>query len=213
MTGNEYIDDVAALNPDPRADIKEPIETILSKIIYILATDNFACDAILILLFNHIDLLGHLLSGDTSKANRAKQAVKFIRTYLGKVNEKYAMTGGFIYYMLGTGHIHKSYPRNFYIGDGSILRFDFSSTQKRQNHLSITQSDSEFRIIFSVNTFYQDLLSAIELYCLDMSSNRSLQEKYRLAWSQLTEPKDRSQLNNHAYILASDLGFINDQIS
>ena len=213
MTGNEYNDDIVALGPDPRTDIRKPLERIVSKIINILDTDNFACNAILILLFNHIDLLGHLLSGDTSKANQAKQAVKFIRTYLGKVDEKYAMTGGFIYYMLGTGHIHKSYPGNFSTGSSSKLRFEFPGTQEKQNHLSITQSDSEFRLIFNVNTFYQDLLSAIELYCLDMSSNRSLQEKYRLAWSQLTEPKDRSQLNNHAYILASDLGFINDQIS
>ncbi|UCC17967.1 MAG: hypothetical protein JSU58_05290, partial [Dehalococcoidales bacterium] len=185
----------------------------VSRIMNALGLDNYAWEAILILLFNHIDLLGQLLSGDSSRANQAKRAVKFIRTYLGKVDEKYAMAGGFIYYMLGNGVIHKSYPGSFKMGDGRMLRFEFSGTQEKQKHLSITQSDSELRLIFSINIFYQDLLKAIELYCLDMSNDRFLRENYRLAWGQVTEPGDRSQINNHAYILASDLGFISDQIT
>jgi|GEM_PF-4376703 hypothetical protein len=213
MAGNEHSIDDDTLSPDPRTDIIEPVERIVSRLINVLHLDNYACDAILILLFNHIDLLGHLLSGDSSKANRAKWAVKFVRTYLGKVNEKYAMAGGFLYYMLGNGHVHKSYPRSFDTGDGRMLSFEFSSIEEKRKHLSITQSNNELRLIFSVVVFCEDLLDAIDLYCLDMSKDRSLQEKYRLAWGQLTEPGERSQINNHAYILASDLGFISDQIS
>jgi hypothetical protein len=153
-----------------------------------------------------------LLSGDYSKANQAKSAVTFIRTYLGKIDEKYAMAGGFIYYMLGNGLIHESYPGSFDTRDGRRLKIEFSGTQERRKHLSITQKGDELRLIFSVSLFYKDLLDAIDLYCRDMSKDRSLQENYRLAMNQLTVPGDRFQINNHAYILASDLGFISDQI-
>lgn len=193
-------------------NVKDPLKEIVSRILTILDPDQYTWNAVLVLLFNHIDLLGHLLSGDVSKANQAKSAVKFIRTYLGKVDEKYAMTGGFIYYMLGNSLIPRFFPGSYDTGDGRMLRFVFSDTQEQQKHLSITQADKELRLIFSVKQFYKDLLDAIELYCLDVKTDGSLQEKYRQVRSHLTEPKDRSQINNHAYILASDLGFINDQI-
>jgi hypothetical protein len=214
MTGNEYQEVVNTQSSDPKADIKEPLERIVSGIINVLGSDVYTSDAILIILFNHIDLLGQLLTGDSSRANRSKWAVNFIRTYLGKVDEKYAMAGGFIYYMLGNGYVHKSYPGSFNTSDGRILKIQFPSTQERREHLLVTQfDDDELRLIFSINLFYNDLLDAIDLYCRDMTEDRSLQEKYRLGRNQLTIPGDRFQINNHAYILASDLGFINDQIS
>ncbi|UCD08170.1 MAG: hypothetical protein JSU79_07375, partial [Dehalococcoidales bacterium] len=197
MAGNDY--HIDTLSPDPRKDIKEPLERTISGILDVPGKDIYVWDTVLILLFNHIELLGVLLSGDSSKANRAKRAVEFIRTYLGRIVEKYAMAGGFLYYMLGNGHIHKSYPRSFTTGDGRTLRFEFSDTHENQKHLSIVQSDNELKLIFSVDTFYKNLLDAIDLYCLDMSRNRSLREKYRLAWSQLREPGERFHINNHAY--------------
>lgn len=213
MTGNENNENIVALNPDPRADIKEPLERTISGILDVPGTDIYRWDMVLILLFNHIDLLGMLLSGDSSRANRAKRTVGFIRTYLGRVDEKYAMAGGFLYYMLGNGHVHKSFPGSFVTGDGRTLRFEFYGIQEKHKHLSIVQSDSELRLIFSVNTFYRDLLDAIELYCIDLSRNRSLQEYYRLACDRLTEPGERIKIRNHSYILEPDFGFINDQIS
>lgn len=213
MAGNEYSIGDDKSGTDPRIDIKEPLERIVSRIIIDIESDTYGCDTILILLFNHIDLMGQLLSGDSSKANRAKWAVNFIRTYLGKIDEKYAMAGGFIYYMLGNVHVHKSYPGSFNTRDGRLLMIEFSGTRERRKHLSVTQSSDELRLIFGVNLFYKDLLDALDLYCLDMRKDRSLQEKYRLAMNQLAVPGDRFQINNHAYILASDLGFISDQIS
>jgi len=212
MTNNEDNDNVIALSPDPRTDIKEPLKGIVSTIINTVNTDNYAYDAVIIMLFNHIDLLGQFLSGDFSKANRAKRSVRFIRTYLGKIDEKYAMAGGFLYYMLGNGHVHKTFPGSFVTGDGRVLGFEFIDAREKQKHLSIVQSDNELRLIFNVDRFYENLLDAIELYCLDMSRDRSLQENYRLAWDQLTEPGERIKIRNHSYILEPDFGFINDQI-
>ena len=61
MTGDEYkLDD--DLSPDPRKAIKEPLERTVSRFVKDLGTDNYAWKAILILLFNHIDLLGYLHS-------------------------------------------------------------------------------------------------------------------------------------------------------
>jgi hypothetical protein len=213
MAGNDYNFNDHTSGTNPRIDIKEPLERIISGIIDDSGTNGNTWNAVVILLFNHIDLLGILLSGDSSRANRAKRSVGFIRTYLGKVDEKYAMSGGFLYYMLGNGHIHRSFPGRFKTGDGRMLRTEFSGTQVKQKHLSVIQSDDELKLIFNVNIFCKDLLDAIELYCLDMNGDRSLRENYRLAWEQFTEPGDRSHINNHAYILASDLGFINDQIT
>jgi hypothetical protein len=213
MAGNDYNVDADTLSPDPRIDIKEPLERTVSGIIYDSGTDDYAWKAILIILFNHIDLLGNLLSGDSSKANRAKWAVNFIRTYLGKVDEKYAMAGGFIYYMLGNGLMHKSYPGSFNTGDGRMLRFEFSSTQEKQKHLSVTEPDNELKLMFNVTIFYQDLLKAIELYCLDLGGDRALLDRYQQVRRNLTEPEERTQIRNHAYILESDFGFISDQIT
>ncbi len=213
MAGNDYPTDAYKLGPDPRTDIKEPLERIVSKIINDLGSDNYAWEAALILLFSHIDLLGHLLSGGSSRANQSKWAVTFIRRYLGKVDEKYALVGGFIYHMLRHGLIHKSFAKRYSIGDGKILGFKFTDTLKRQKHLSVTSSGDEFRLLFNVNIFYKDLLDAIDLYCLDMTSDRSLLKKCEQAWSQLQEPEERIQIKNHAYILESDLGYISDQIS
>ena len=212
MTGNDYHVDADTLSPDPRTDIKDPLERIISRIIDDLSPEDYALNAVLILLFNHIDLLGNLLSSDSSKANQAKLAVNFIRLYLGKVDEKYAMAGGFIYYMLGNGLIHESFPRSFNTGDGKMLRVTFSNTQETQKHLSVTQSGDELELMFSVTLFYKDLLDAIELYCLDMSRDKPLLDKCQQAWRLLKEPEDRTKIRNHAYILESDFGFINDQI-
>jgi hypothetical protein len=213
MAGNDYHFNDHTSGTDPRADIKEPLERIISGVIDNSGKNGNTWKAIIILLFNHIDLLGILLSGDSSRANQAKRSVGFIRTYLGKVDEKYAMAGGFLYYILGNGHIHRSFPGSFKTGDNRMLRIEFSDTQEKQKYLSVIQSDDELRLLFDVNIFCKDLLDAIELYCLDMNRDRSLRENYRLAWERLTEPGDRSHINNHAYMLASDLGFINDQIT
>lgn len=212
MAGNENHVDADTLSPDPGIDIKEPFERTISRFIAGLGSDEYAWDAILILLFNHIDLLGNLLSGDSSRANQAKWAVTFIRTYLGKVDERYAMAGGFIYYMLGNGLIHRTYPGSFNTGNGGMLRFEYSNAQEQQKHLSVTQSDDELRLNFCVILFYKDLLDAIDIYCLDLSRDRALLDKYQQVWSQLKEPKERTQIRNHAYILESDFGFISDQI-
>ena len=213
MTDNYENIDTGELSQDPRTDVKEPLERVISRMMDVPAMDDYSRDAVLILLFNHIELLSTLLSGDSSRANRAKRAVDFIRTYLGRIDEKYAMAGGFLYYMLGNGHVHKSYPAIFKTGDARTLRFEFSDIQENRKHLSIFKSDNELKLIFSVDTFYNNVLDAIDLYCQDMSRDRSLQENYRLAWGQLTEPGERFHINNHPYILASDLGFINDQIT
>jgi hypothetical protein len=213
MVGKAENIDTGKLSTDPRTDIIEPLVRVISRMMDVPRSDNYVRDAVLIVLFNHVELLGMLQSGDSSRANRAKRTVNFIRTYLGRIDEKYAMAGGFLYYMLGDGHVNNSFPRNFTTGDARTLKLEFSDIQENQKHLSIVQSENGLKLIFSVETFYNNLLDAMDLYCLDISRDRSLQDNYRLAWEQLTEPGERFHINNHAYILASDLGFINDQIT
>ena len=108
MAGNDYYVEAGELSPDPKADIKAPLEKTISGILDVPGKDVYAWDTILILLFNHIDLLGTLLSGDSSRANRAKRAVGFIRTYLGRITN-YDAAKSFVQtlYELRTDHPRK----------------------------------------------------------------------------------------------------------
>ncbi|MFC1866502.1 hypothetical protein ACFLYB_07340, partial [Chloroflexota bacterium] len=145
--------------------------------------------------------------------NQAKCAVKFIRTYLGRIDKRYEEVGGLLYYMLRHGLTHKSSPKRLKFNDNNILGFKFSDTKQREKHLIVTNSSEEFRLMFSITLFYIDLLAAIDLYCDDMSHDKQLKDDYVEAWTKLKEPENETELRRGDYIEDADFAFIENQIS
>jgi hypothetical protein len=196
---------------DPKIDLKDPLERIVPGMIKNLGPDSYSWEAVLMLLFNHVDFLGHLRSGGSSNKDQAQSAVKFIRSYLGKIDKRYKEVGGLLYYMLRHGLTHKSFPKRLILSGNNILGYTFSNTKKREKHLTVIYSSQELRLKFSVDLFYDDLLSAIDLYCEDMCHDKQLKDDFVSAWEMLREPEDEANIKQK-YIEDSDFAFIRKRI-
>ena len=197
---------------NPKEDIKEPLERTIPHLIHdLVGVDAYSWYASMMLMFNHADFLGHLYSGGSSPRDQAKNAVKFIRKYLGKVNARYEEVGGLLYFMLRHGLTHKSHPKRIRLQDGSILGLTFSDTKNRTRHLVVTEAQGELRLKVSIALFYQDLLAAIDLYCEDISQDQQLRDAFIRAWQMLGKPEEEATLKRK-YIGASDLDFIKKYI-
>ncbi|UCE98364.1 MAG: hypothetical protein JSV74_03325, partial [Dehalococcoidia bacterium] len=206
----DYNLDAYKPSSDPKIDIKYPVERVISYL-NDLGPDSYAWYAMLMLLFNHIDFLGHLQSGGSSRFDQSKCAVRFIRSYLGRVDDRYKEVGGLIYHMLRHGLSHKSSPKRLKLSDDSILGYTFSNTKKREKHLMVYCSYHELRLRFSIHLFYEDLLAAIDLYCEDIIHDNELKNNFINAWEMLKEPEYESNIRSR-YIEATDLAYINKQI-
>jgi len=197
----------------PEEDIKEPLERVIAHLISDpVGPDPYSWYAAMILMFSHADLLGHLCSGGSSQTDQAKNAVKFIKDYVGRVDARYQEVGGLLYHMLRHGLIHKSQPKRIGFQDGNILGLSFSDTKKRDQHLKITKGRCELRLKFSIALFYEDLLRAVDLYCDDIRSDQGLRNAYVRAWKMFKEPEDGKKLTKETKYLVTDLDFIKKQI-
>lgn len=176
--------------------IRKPLEEIIDPLSKGEAIDaTLSMDVMMVLVFIHIDLMGYLYTADPSPRNSSKDAVKFIREYLGRIDARYKEVGGLLYHMLRHGWIHKYTPKRLRMDDGGILDFLFSFSMSREQHLSKTaEIEGAKRLNISVSLLYNDLLSALDLFAEDVRQNQELSDVFKRAFRVRREPEEEDTL-------------------
>lgn len=204
--------------------IKEPLEEAAASL---LAEDKMfrteSTDVVLLLIFTHIDLLGYLYTGDTSRRKLSENAVKFLREYLGRIDSRYKEVGGLLYDALRHGLVHLTTPKRMLLKNGMILDFSFTPAGRREKYLKVTKREEIekvgkieiCRLSIDLSQLYEDLLSAMDMYAEDIRHNQALSEVFQKAFETRRQPEKakEEELLNKPYIQQSDFDFVREQIS
>jgi hypothetical protein len=167
--------------------IKKTLQEIFEKL-----SDNYGLryefiDTALLLIFTHIDLLGRLYAGEESDKNTRKNAVTFMRKYLGEVDPHYKEISGLLYYALRNGYVHVNTSKRIELKSGEELDFSFTTHHKKIKHLSILDRKEKetdrgaviCRMSVHVSQLYEDLLLAIDRYADDIAINQAISDKFQ----------------------------------
>jgi len=177
-------------------------------------------DVVLLVVFTYVDLLGYLYKGKSF----SKNAVQFLRDYLGRVDKRYEEVGGLLYDAFRHGYVHLATPKRIQLRGGEIVDFQFSRAKERQDHLKVTKTQEIqrtgervviYRLSVDVDLLYEDLLSAIDIYADDIRHNPTLSDTFWKAFEKRRKPEraKEAELLNKPYIQDSDFDFVREQIS
>ena len=205
--------------------IKEPLEEVMTPLLKgkeLLLAESI--NVRMLLIFTHIDLLGYLYTGDSSPRNSSKNAVAFLRKYLGRVDKRYEKVGGLLYDALRHGLVHLATPKRIQLKDGRILNFSFGGIRQREDYLKVTKTPEIqrtgerveiYRLFLDLSLLYEDLLSAINSFAEDISQNQELSDVSQKAFEARRKPEKakEEELLNKPYIQDSDFAFVREQIS
>ena len=202
--------------------IEEPLEEVASS----LQEENKMfrggfIGIVLLLIFTHIDLLGYLYTGDTSIGRLSKNAVKFLREYLGRVDSCYKEVGGLLYDSLRHGYVHLFTPKRIQLKNGMIVDFSFATGGQRQDYLTVKKTEELqmsgqrveiYRLLLYVSLLYEDLLSAIDKYAEDIRHNQALSDVFEPAFETRRNPQKEEDLLKKQHVQSSDFNFVRKQI-
>lgn len=207
-----------------KSHIKEPLEEAAASL---LAEDKMfrteSIDVVLLLIFTHIDLLGYLYMGDTSRGKLSENAVKFLREYLGRIDPRYKEVGGLLYDALRHGLVHLGTPKRILLHNKMILDFSFAPAGRPGKHLVLNKREEMERVgrieicrlFVDLSQLYEDLLFAIDMYAEDIRDNQELSEVFWRGFETRRKPEKakEEELLNKLYIQDSDFDFVREQIS
>ena len=177
------------------AYIKDPLEEIINPLSKGEGIDPLLLiDVMMVLIFIHIDLMGYLYTGDSSLGNSSKNAVKFLREYLGKTDARYKEVGGLLYHMLRHGWIHRFTPKRLKLNNGTILDFQYSLDMNRERHLKMVETQEAKRLHISVSLLYNDLLSALDSFAKDIRHNQASSDVFKRAFETRRKPEEEDKL-------------------
>ena len=201
-----------------KTHIKEPLRELMP----LLSDEHGLKDEfiylVLLELFTYIDLLGYLYKGENSSRN----AVEFIREYLGKIDQRYVEVGGLLYHALRHGMVHLATPKRIKLEDGMMLDFSFVAFSNKQDYLKVkkrqeTEESGQLeicRLLVNLTQLYEDLLSAMDKYGEDIRHNQALSDIFWKTFETRRKPeKEEELLKKKQYIQQSDFDFVRKQIS
>jgi len=205
---------------DVKEYIKEPLEEMITPSEKEGTPRKMSDDLIMLSIFPYIDLLGYLYKGRSSSIN----AVKFMREYLGRVDNRYQEVSGLIYDALRHGYIHLATPKRVKLRDGKVLDFLFIRSGKREEYLKVKKMqevqrtgarEDVYRLSLDLPLLYRDLLSAIDKYAEDIREKQELSDTFREAFETRRKPEKakEEELLNKPYIQQSDFDFVRAQIN
>lgn len=193
--------------------IKEPLEETINTL------KMKHTDIVLLLIFTYIDLLGYLFKGSIF----SKNAVAFIREYIGRVDPRYKEIGGLLYHALRHGYVHLGTPKRIQLKDEKILDFSFG-IGKREDSFKFTKTlefqmtgerSDIYRLFVNVPLLYKDLLSAMDMYAEEIRHNQELSDVFWEAFETRREPEKEKDIRVRykSYLRDSDFDFLRAQIS
>lgn len=201
--------------------LKESITPLLGSDGLPLSESTDPISPILLLIFTHIDLLGYLYKGRDPSPSR--DAVEFIREYLGRVDKRYEKVGGLLYDALRHGYVHLVTPKRILLKNGVILDFSFVTGGHPGKHLTvINEKEIEregrleiYRLFVNLSQLYEDLLSAMDIYAEDIRHNQDLSDVFQKSFETRRKPEKAKEevLLRKSYIQQSDFDFVREQIS
>ena len=146
--------------------------------------------SLLRMIFPAITFLGTLYKGTDS----SKNAISFMRDYMGMVNRKYKHISDLIYNVYRHGLMHTHMPKVLEIENKFV---GWEITYNDDNHLKIFKSINAIRISISPNRFFQDLLKALVRYISDFDvpkKNEELLRKFQDGFMIMSEVLNESDL-------------------
>lgn len=155
------------------------------------------------LIFPEIDNLGNYYAGNINPGENTKRAIKFIKNYLGGVNQEYIKKGAFIYFIYRHGLIHQHFPK-------------FMS-YKRKNvgwavSINLPHSHLKMRgktIQIDAEKFYNDFLDAIDLYKKDIKKEKdNLINKFINAHIEMMKSKPKKEFLKSKDLKQTDFNFL-----
>lgn len=178
---------------------------------------------VLLLVFVHIDLLGRLHAGESynKREKTGKNAVLFMRKYLGRVDERYKEVSGLLYHALRHGYVHVFSPKRIQLKNGEMLDFSFVSGGKAQ-HLELkTMEETEMhgkikihRWLVNVTKLFEDFIIAVDRYADDIVQHQGVSDRFWQSFeSRRIEDTEERLRNKKGSNLDSDFEFIYRQIS
>lgn len=199
--------------------VKEPLQEMIryeEGKTFLAASD----DLLMLLVFTYVDLLGYLYKGSNSSLN----AVKFMREYFGRVDQRYQEGSGLIYDALRHGMVHLATPKRIQLQDGKILDFLFRRFTQREDYLKIRKMQEKqengvivdiYRLTLDISLLYEDLLSAIDKYAEDIRNDQGLSATFSQAFETRRKPEKakEKELLKKPYIRESDFAFVMGEIS
>jgi hypothetical protein len=159
------------------------------------------------LFFCQVEFLGCLYSGERNNQALAKNAVKFIRQYLGRVNPRYKEIGGLLYHVYRHGSVHDLRPKTVELENGVILNWEISSGSgyyPSGKHLTGWQSNGTAALQVDEHLLCNDLVAAVDLFYADLCSDQQLREGFEAVVKTLKKPEKLKKKG----IYESDFEFI-----
>jgi hypothetical protein len=174
----------------------------------------------LLLIFVHIDLLGRLYAGSSSNKNTTKNAILFMREYLGRVDERYKEVSGLLYHALRHGIVHLFTSKRIKLKNGEELDFSFTTHNKKIKYLSLTKSKEKeitgsaviCRMSIHVSQLYKDLLLAIDEYADDIAHNQEISDKFQKSFESRRVEDTEEKLISKVKDLELDFKYIYNQM-
>jgi len=142
------------------------------------------------IIFPTITFLGTLYKG----TDVSKNAINFMKDYMGKVNSRYKHISDLIYNVYRHGLMHTHMPKVFEI-DNKFVGWEI--TYNDDKHLKILKSINAINIPISPNRFFQDLLRALEKYISDFDvpkKNVELLKNFKEGFTIMSEVFNESEL-------------------
>lgn len=213
MQDNDYTLSRFAVVEPIEEDIKYPIEKVLTHLSewggMPIQNKN---EIIVTLILTHIDSLGYFYSADRDRSHSSTNAIKFMRIYFGRIDNRYNEVSGLLYTILRHGLVHRSIPRILRLPTNQILGIKWTDSLVREKYLRVVSANGEYRIKISPKLLIEDMLLAIDYYCKDYTRDKNIKQKYKLALHYLAEPQNivRCNINN---ISDSDVQYILSNIS
>jgi len=142
------------------------------------------------IVFPTITFLGTLYKGKDESRN----AISFMEDYMGNVNPKYKDISDLIYTVYRHGLMHTQMPKVSEIS-GKIVGWRI--TYDDGEHLKISKNKSLITIPISPNSFFQELIKALEKYINDFDDpgkNADLLENFKKGFLEMSKVHNESEL-------------------
>ena len=147
--------------------------------------------SLLRIIFPTITFLGTLYKGNDLSRN----AVSFMRAYMGKADPKYRHLSDLIYTVYRHGLMHTHMPKVFELDEKFV---GWKITYDDDKHLKVFKSKTEVSIPISPNRLFKDLLRALKGYIGDFDDprkNEELLKNFKEGFAGMSAVLDQSELS------------------
>lgn len=188
------------------ARVQESLGALLGQLDSAVAALSAAMPQFQVLLIlTLVDLLGYLSVGSSV----SKNAVSFVRKYLGRRNQRYAEIGGLLYHMVRHGLVHDQKWKRVRLQDGSDLTIRVTRGSPR-THLRVergkpdTPWENTLWLNVDVGQLWTDIKASVSDFLGDLAQDECKLRTCVTAMDRLVAAQLKSAVKN----CAQDFAFL-----